>query len=50
MERVYLDVPTITFNHHLSMGKRRMVRDTDIVKTELAPWGDGAKLWKEYMD
>ena len=49
MERVYLDVSTITFNHHLSMGKRRMVRDTDLVKMELPYWGDGATLWKEYM-
>lgn len=49
MERVYLDTPTITFNHHLSLGKRRMVRDTDIVKKELPYWGDGATLWKNYM-
>jgi len=49
MERVYLDAPTITFNHRLSMGKRRMVRKTDIVKYELPPWGDGQTLWKEYM-
>ena len=49
MERVYLDAPTITFNHRLSMGKRRMVRKTDIVKYELPSWGDGQTLWKEYM-
>lgn len=49
MERVYLDSPTITFNHRDSMGKRRMIRDTDIIKRDLPPWGDGQKLWKEYM-
>lgn len=49
MERIHLNTPTVTFNHRLSMGKRRMVRGTDIVKYELPYWGDGKTLWKEYM-
>ena len=49
MERIHLNTPTITFNHKLSMGKRRMVRGTDIIERELPIWGDGATLWKDYM-
>lgn len=49
MERIHLDTPTVTFNHRLSMGKRRMVRGTDTVVHTLAHWGDGKAVWKEYM-
>lgn len=49
MERIHINTPTITFNHRLSMGRRRMVRGTDIVEYELPIWGDGKTLWKEYM-
>lgn len=49
MERIRLDTPTVTFNHRLSMGKRRMVRVTDTVQRELPIWGDGKTLWEEYM-
>lgn len=37
--------PSVTFNHDLSLMGRRQWKETDIIKTELEPWGNADALW-----
>lgn len=37
--------PSVTFNHRVSLMGRRQWKETDIIKTELPPWGNADALW-----
>lgn len=37
--------PSVTFNHSESLMGRRQVQPTDIIKTDLPPWGNATELW-----
>ena len=39
--------PVITFNHKPCLGGLRRTAPTDIIKTELEPWGNAKKLWDD---
>ena len=50
MEYVYSDEPVLTFNHKGSLGGQRKTRETDIIKTDLEPWGSAAEVWHRFHD
>lgn len=39
--------PTLTFNHNPSLGGKRRILSTDILKHKLEPWGKAEDLWAE---
>lgn len=47
-KREYFDSPepSVTFNHAESLMGRRRVNPDDIIKMNLAPWGDATALWE----
>lgn len=41
--------PNVTFNHSASIRGRRQAQSTDLVCTNLEPWGNADELWKRIV-
>jgi len=45
IDRFRTEIPTLTFSHAESLGKRRRILESDMLADDLPYWGNGTDLW-----